>query len=167
MLPSFHLSVTFILWYLLTQLIEIKTPFLLLTMIVSGVLVDMDALIIKGHRKSPFHGLPFWIVVSLALCLIDPIKGLALFISYMAHLISDFIDWEIYPFFPISGKVFGLKIVKKRNPLDPEKDSILSFVIANLRHEKLLVFEIFVDSLALLLFADSIIKYGFFNLLWL
>jgi len=132
---------------------------------ISGFLIDLDALILKTHRKALTHSPIFWLIISAFIALFDFIRGALILISAMAHLLIDSLDWGIYILYPITQKLHGPKILAKSYKLSPETNSILDFIKANLRKKELLALEIIIDSLGLLLLVTSLIYLGFINLL--
>ena len=151
MLPTIHLSATFILWFLL-QFLGIKAPFLFISMLVSGVLIDVDILIVHPHRLSIMHTPFFWIIISLILVFISPIHSLSVFLASQTHLLFDMVDGEIMLFYPIKKKMYGANIIVKRYGLDPYKNKPIDFAQKILKTPEIIVSELFIDSIALFLF---------------
>jgi len=91
--------------------------------------------------------------------------SLSLIASFTVHIILDSIDWGVYPFYPISKKSLGLRILAKKTNLDPQKESIITFIKANLSDKRIMLLEITIDAIGLVILAHVINQIGFFEFL--
>ncbi len=164
MLPSAHFFMVIIIWYVF-YVLKIHIKMMFLVMLISGFLIDLDILFTREHRRSPFHNFLFWAIISIFLSFTSLMYSLSLIASFTVHIILDSIDWGVYPFYPISKKSLGLRILAKKTNLDPQKESIITFIKANLSDKRIMLLEITIDAIGLVILAHVINQIGFFEFL--
>ncbi|MCR8487152.1 MAG: hypothetical protein NDP22_01920 [Crenarchaeota archaeon] len=149
MLPLAHLAVTYILWRILGIFFEADMISLALG-ITFGVLIDGDV-ILKGskHRESIFHSFVLWFVLILLLYLLK-IEYWWTALFGVAHIMLDMIDWDVYPFYPISKKALGLRILARKSKLIAGKNQLNEFVLEYVRNRYFVVSEILLGMTALI-----------------
>ena len=150
MLPTAHAAVTILIWKLL-YFSGIADDFSLYLALSFGVLIDCDAVIFGSrHRVSPFHTIIPWLLAIIILYAIEfPYFWTPAFA--IVHILMDMIDWEAYPFLPLSKRTVGLRLLAKKSKLVPGKDPILSFTKEYLSDWRFLSAEIILVILAIIL----------------
>jgi len=154
MLPTAHLAATYILWWILGGYFGHDTTSLVLA-ILFGVFIDGDAILLGSkHRVSILHSIVPWPVVVAILY----IAGTPYYwtpICAIIHILMDSLDWGVYAFYPISSRIYGLRIIGKNSRLIPGKNRIVDFTKEYLSNKLFLALEIIFGITALVLFLGS------------
>ncbi len=156
MFPSAHFFSTIILYLLIGNFFSLP-PYSLFIMLAIGVGIDADILLKEAHRKAVTHSI-FLLLISFPFLLLGTRYFLLVFVTIGVHLIIDSLDWELYLFYPLSDKPFGLNMLQKNSNLEPEEDSILDFVKYYFSNKKILILEITFALLAILFWIISLIR---------
>lgn len=124
-----------------------------IALFVGGVLIDLDALCLKEHRKSITHTFIFWGLLSMLLSVFLQLVSLMLFLAAVVHILMDMLDYQVRPFYPILNRWIGLNLVGKRFAL--KEESLLNYAIANLKTPEILLIELILDILGIIVILIS------------
>ena len=154
LLPTAHLAVTFIIWWVAHKYFGADTLSLLFGIIL-GVFIDADALFLGSkHRASPLHSLFLWIIITPILYIFVPAYSWIV-IFPLAHIALDSLDYEIYLAYPFSQRTVGLRLAVDPN-LVPGENSIVEFAISYLKKPIFLALETLFGTTAIILLLTSI-----------
>jgi hypothetical protein len=127
--------------------------YLSLLVILGSVFPDVDILfglyLKKNHRLFFTHSPSFWILVSLFSIILDSQIYWFCIASFL-HTLVDAIDWEIYPFQPISNRKFSILSLNFTEVL--HTSSLTGFITQYYRHHQIVLVEIVLAILCLLSF---------------
>lgn len=150
MLPTAHLAVTYIVWWIANHYFGADLNSLILGIIL-GVLIDGDALLLGSkHRASPLHSYLLWVLLIPTLYILN-IKYFWTPIFALIHLVLDTIDYEVYIAYPISNKSLGLNLAAKNSSLIPGKNSLAEFAMHYLHIKPLIALELIFGVSAIIL----------------
>ena len=152
MFSTAHFFSTLIL-YLIIENITPLPPYSLTLMIILGLGLDGDILLKKDHRKMPTHSI-FATLISIPFLILGIKYFLLILSTILMHLFLDSLDWNLYLFYPISKKPYGINLAQKNSNLEPKKDSTNDFIDHYFSNKKILVIESVLMAVGILLGAN-------------
>jgi|GEM_PF-2350352 len=152
MFSTAHFFSTLILYLTLANITSLPSYSLILMMLV-GVGLDGDILLKKDHRKMPTHSI-FSILISIPFLILGMEYFLLILLTILMHLFLDSLDWNLYLFYPLSKKPYGINLVQKNSDLKPKEDSTNNFINHYFSNKKIIVIEIILITVGILLGAN-------------
>lgn len=157
MLPHTHFFASLIVWYALKSSFGGGLAELAATL-VSGVLVDLDGLVIRDHRRAVTHTLTFWLCLSLPLSLLEWRLAVYLLAGAVSHIVLDMIDFSVRPLYPLSDVWVGLNLTQRRFPyLNPREHSHLEFALCVLRTPEVVALDVAISLLGVFLLVAEVV----------
>lgn len=156
MFPSAHFFSTIILYLLVGNIVSLP-PYSLVIMLAVGVGIDLDIFLKEAHRKLPTHSI-FLFLIAIPFIFLGIRYFLLVFVTISIHLVLDSLDWEVYLFYPLSKKSYGINMLQEDNDLEPGENSVIDFVKYYFSDKKILILETFLASAAILLWVISFLK---------
>jgi len=150
-LPTAHLAVTYIVWWIASRYLggDIWSLFLA---IFFGVLIDGDVVLFGSrHRQSILHSVVIWPILGIILYIVH-VDYFWTPIFAVIHIAMDSLDWGVYALYPFSSNIFGPRILARRSRLNPGKNMIIEFFVEYVSNRMFLVAEIVLCLSALTIF---------------